>query len=64
VIGGGIYLYRTNPSSKLLDAQVIGPVLVAAFGWLTTFLAFWLDPRGDNEQPTGGKAPRRRMRRR
>ena len=49
VIALGIYLYRTDRLKMLLDAQILGPILVVAFGFLTTLLARWLNPRSGEQ---------------
>lgn len=53
VVGGAIYLYRTDPKSKLLDPQILGPILVAAFGPLAHFLTLRLNPRKPTRKPEG-----------
>ncbi len=47
-IAGTIYLYRTNPSSPLLKAEVIAPILVAAIGVPTTILTSGARPGGSD----------------
>lgn len=60
IAGGALYLYRTDDTSALLDAEVLGPLLVAAFGFFTTFLTGWIDPRSGTRSGVDDKRSRSR----
>ncbi|MEQ0565701.1 hypothetical protein ABJI51_42055 [Amycolatopsis sp. NEAU-NG30] len=55
---GALYLYRTNPASPLLKAEVLAPVLVATLGFLTASLGSpATTEKTGRRKPFGSRSP-------
>jgi hypothetical protein len=52
VTAGLLLLYRSDPKSKLLDPNVVGPLTAAAFAYLTTMIVSGVNPRPDPARPS------------
>ena len=58
IVSGVLYLDSTNSSSAMLKPEILGPLLVAAFGFFTATLAHWIDPKRDKRESMRTKQER------